>query len=911
MSGGGADGGGGAKGLALAGYRVVDLSWVRAGPWAARILGTLGADVIKVEWPAPGTVHHQDRCTTAGMPEDARPSVNGNHWFSEKHADKRSVTLNLRRERGRGLLRRLLAVSDAVVENYSSGVMRRWGLGYGQLREINPGLVYVSMSGLGHAGRDHGYRTYGPSAQALAGLTHASGLPGEPPAGWGWSYLDDTGGVFGAIAVAGALYRRRRSGRGQHVDLSQVGLGIGLAGAAVLDATANGRPARREGFPPGNRARWPGAPPFDACRGPAAAPHNAYRTAPGGYNDWCAVVCRDDREWRALAAVMGGPAWAADARFATLAGRLERQEELDARIGDWTRTLGKYELAERCQAAGVPAMPVQSNEDRVERDPQLRHRGLFARLPHPVLGEMGYQNLPWRSSHAATAARRAGPLLGEHNREVFCGLLGLGEDELRAGYADGTLWPADLPPEPYLLADPPAGAGPPVPPPAAPAPPPPRGAGAPGGARGADGPPAAADAGAGAPRGPFAGLRVVELAGERGQWCGRLLAELGADVIKVEPPGGCPERDEGPFWRDEPHRERSLAFWHCNWGKRGVTLDPGAPDGAALFRRLVRSADVLLETTPPGWLAERGLAPESLRAADPRLIHCALTPFGQDGPWRDFETTDLVHFAAGGQMASSGYDADDLPDAPPIAPGGGNAWRTGGHYALLAIAAALLQRDAGGEGQYLDASIHDACALTTEMAVPIYFATRRVLRRQTGRHAAWSLDRPRTQFRCADGRYVNAMFNQRLSPARLRDIAEWLDRYGAAADLLDERFRDQQTVIEEQEHISDVLRAFFPRITAEEAYRGAQARGLAWGAVRSIDEILADPHWEDRGYWADVEIPELGVRVRDSGPWAIWSESPLSVARRAPLAGEHNAEVYGALGLAPAELEALRAAGAI
>ena len=415
-----------------------------------------------MEWPQRGTVHHQDRVTTIGMLEDAVPSMNGNHWFVEKHMDKRSVTMNMRDERGQELLKRLLAVSDAVLENFTSRVLQNWGLGYEQMRELNPGLVYVSMSGLGHQGRDHSYRTFGPSAQALSGLTAISGLPGEPPAGWGWSYLDDTSGIFGAIAIVSALRQRKRTGRGQHIDLSQVGLGIGLAGSAILDATVNGRPSRREGLParqPRALARHAAAAQLPRChRRPAQRlPHRGRRLQ---------RLVRHRLPRRRRLAVARGPDPGNQHGLAGVGRRCAlRQPRRAARAPGGARRAHRgvdpdprqVRAAERCQAAGVPAMPVQSNEDRVEHDPQLRHRGLFAHHSHPVLGEKGYQNLPWQSSAIETTAMRRAPLAGEHNREVLCGLLGLSEDELRAGYDDGWLWPPSEPLEPYLFGDEAAG----------------------------------------------------------------------------------------------------------------------------------------------------------------------------------------------------------------------------------------------------------------------------------------------------------------------------------------------------------------------------------------------------------------------------------------------------------------------
>jgi len=169
--------------------------------------------------------------------------------------------------------------------------------------------------------------------------------------------------------------------------------------------------------------------------------------------------------------------------------------------------------------------------------------------------------------------------------------------------------------------------------------------------------------------GPLAGLRILELADEKGQFCGKLLADLSADVVKIEPPGGEPTRHVGPFLDDIPHPERSLSFWYYNTSKRGITLNLETADGRELFRRLAATSDVILETFRPGFLASQGLDYESLRKQNPGLILCALTPFGQTGPWRGYLSSDLLHMAAGGEMASSGYDEADVPDAPPIAPG--------------------------------------------------------------------------------------------------------------------------------------------------------------------------------------------------------------------------------------------------
>jgi len=430
---------------ALDNIRVVDFSWVRAGPWATRWLGALGAEIIKIEWPETERGRLPSSTTPPGM--DVNLNTSGN--FNDTNVNKKSLTLNVRSAKGLEIVKRLIAISDIVIENFSSRVLQNWGLGYDELCRIKPDIVYVSMSGYGHTGRNHTYTTFGPVAQAASGLTHLSGLPDRPPAGWGWSYMDDTGGMYGAMCALTGLYHRNMTGKGQHIDQAQMISSVPLNGPSLLDFTVNGRGATRPGFPPGNRAHWPGTPLLHNYRGLIVAPHNAYRTAPGGYNDWCVIVCHTDDEWRRLVRAMGAPAWANAEKFATTEGRLAHQEELDAHLEAWTMTLGKYAVTERCQAERVRAMPVQSAEDRVENDPQLRHRGMYQPLEHPALGTRKVQNAPFTLSETPVFNHRSSPLIGEHTRDIVEGLLGYTHDDLRAGYADGTFWPTKRPKFPY------------------------------------------------------------------------------------------------------------------------------------------------------------------------------------------------------------------------------------------------------------------------------------------------------------------------------------------------------------------------------------------------------------------------------------------------------------------------------
>jgi crotonobetainyl-CoA:carnitine CoA-transferase CaiB-like acyl-CoA transferase len=398
--------------LPLDGVRVCDLTWIIAGPTATRVLADFGAEVIRVE-------HGQavDAIRLGRPLVGDTPTLNNSGFFNYFNRNKKSILLNARHPMGMDLLKRLIAESDVVVENFSSGIMESWGLDYPQLKEIREDIIYCSISGFGHSGRDKAFTTWGPTAQALSGLTYMSGLPGKPPAGWGYSYMDHTAGYNGAIAIMAALHHRNRTGEGQHIDISQVEAGIVLTGPAVLDATVNGRSWRREGNPPGNRA-WE----------PRVAPHNTYACA--GEDRWIAIAVMNDAEWLALVRAMDDPDWAHEERFDTVEGRLADQDELDARIEAWTSELVDYEAMEILQAAGVRAGVVQKASDRFERDPQLASRDWWHVLPHDELGDTEYDGITPKLTATPGTLRTASPLLGAHTREVLAEVLGMSEAEI-------------------------------------------------------------------------------------------------------------------------------------------------------------------------------------------------------------------------------------------------------------------------------------------------------------------------------------------------------------------------------------------------------------------------------------------------------------------------------------------------
>jgi crotonobetainyl-CoA:carnitine CoA-transferase CaiB-like acyl-CoA transferase len=382
---------------------------------------------------------------------------------------------------------------------------------------------------------------------------------------------------------------------------------------------------------------------------------------------------------------------------------------------------------------------------------------------------------------------------------------------------------------------------------------------------------------------PYTRLRVVELATDpAGELTGLQLVHLGADVIKVEPPGGAPSRHVGPFAGDVPDPEGSVAFWYYNGGKRSVELDLDRQDDRAAFDRLVAAADVLVITLQPRDLRRLGIDLDVYVAAHPSLIVVSITPFGLTGPWSDYLASDLVALATSGLLITSGYDDHSTP---PIRPGGDQAYHTAASFAHIAVLLALHQRCSSGAGALLDLSIQEAAGVTVELANPYWFYPRGLVQRQTCRHAQPVPTQPAI-FKCGDGRWV--YFALILADEKpWRALVEWLDSEHLAADLTDPVYDDLVHRQVNFHHVQGVVEAFFLLHDSAYVYHEGQRRGLPIGVLNAPEDLYDDEHLRARDYFVDVEQPAFGPMPK---PVAAYRFSAIDtvVPQPAPRLGEHD-----------------------
>jgi benzylsuccinate CoA-transferase BbsE subunit len=405
--------------------------------------------------------------------------------------------------------------------------------------------------------------------------------------------------------------------------------------------------------------------------------------------------------------------------------------------------------------------------------------------------------------------------------------------------------------------------------------------------------------------------RVLDLTDEKGFFCGKLLGDLGAEVIKIERPDGDPARNIGPFYHDEVDPEKSLFWFAFNTNKKGITLDIETNDGKEIFKRLVKSADFLIESFPPGYMEKLGLNYSALEKINPGIIMVSITPFGQTGPYKNYKAPDIVAWAMGGEMYISGNS-----DRPPIRISHhSHAYIHAGSEAAVGALAALHYRHMTGEGQQIDVSIEEVVTRVSHQATTIPYDTNGMIARRGGQMPGAT--RPvKNQWECKDG-YIFFMFWGGVLGNRYNmPLIKWMKEEGYEVSYLEEKdwlyFNWGVATDEEFDKIAGPTSAFFMTHTKAELLDGAVRHNFPLYPTDTTADTIKNVQLNARGFWVDVEHPELGTTIKYPGAFVNASEMPPKIKFRAPLIGEHNRQIYQQeLGVPEEELLILKQAGVI
>jgi crotonobetainyl-CoA:carnitine CoA-transferase CaiB-like acyl-CoA transferase len=392
------------------------------------------------------------------------------------------------------------------------------------------------------------------------------------------------------------------------------------------------------------------------------------------------------------------------------------------------------------------------------------------------------------------------------------------------------------------------------------------------------------------------GLQVLDLADEKASFCSKLLADLGARVIKVERPGGDPSRKIGPFLEDSPNPEKGLFFFHNNTNKLGITLNLEHDNGKEIFFKLLRKTDVVVETSPD-YLRQNGLGFDVLHIENIGLIHVSVTGFGGNGPRSHYKSCDLVASAFGGQMYVTG-----APSTAPLRPFGGQSYYSASLFATVGILLALRKRAQTGKGEHIDISLEEATVSSLDHVMVRYFYENTIAKRLGGvywNHSSCILP-------CKDGHVLLTPFQQ------WETLIEWMGNEGMAEDLADKKYREERYCLAHADHILRVLEQWTRTHTARDLFESAQLMRFPWAPIQPLEEVLNNPQLKARGFFVDVEHPELRRSILYPGSPYKSSNSPMDRWKRAPLVGEDNVAIYqGELDLSDEELQRLFALGVI
>ena len=400
----------------LEGLKVLDFCWVAMGPMTTKYLAEYGATVVRVE-----SAKRPETLRTAAPFKDGVSGINRSGYFANNNPNKYGITIDMRHPRAKDLILRVIPWADLVTENFTPGTMESWGLGYREIKKVNPGIIMLSASMLGRGGPLERQPGFGPVLASLAGMTHITGWPDRDPVNPYGAYTDFVVPRFAVAAILAALDYRRRTGEGTHLDISQLETSIHFSAPFILDYAVNGREQDRMGN-----------------RDPGAAPHGVYPCK--GEDRWITIACTTDAEWQALCRVMDptGQGEVHTESYSTLRGRKSDEDDLDRIIGEWTKEWDAGKLMDALQSAGVPAGVVNDSRDLFE-DAQLTHREHFKYLDHPEIGPYASEGSEFNLSRTPGSLDRPAPLIGQHTEYVLKDIFGLSDDDYRALKNEGVL----------------------------------------------------------------------------------------------------------------------------------------------------------------------------------------------------------------------------------------------------------------------------------------------------------------------------------------------------------------------------------------------------------------------------------------------------------------------------------------
>ena len=392
--------------LPLAGVRIIDFTWVGAGPYTTKILADAGAEVIKIE-----SSKRPDVLRFVSPFKDGVKGINRSGYFANRNTSKKSFQLDMRQEESKTIIKELVKTADIVSNSFTAGTMEKWGLGYDVLKEVKEDIIFISMPMQGTTGPHKDFSGFGAMMNALIGLNHLTGLPDREPIGTGTNYPDHIPNpTHGAFAILSALRYRNMAGKGQYVELAQTESALGVLAVAVMEAANNGTSPKRKG----NFVDY-------------AAPNGAYSCK--GNDEWCVISCKTEEQWDAFVKVTGINDLFNIQKFATIDDRKRNVSQLDEIISTWTQQYTPKEVMHKLQQAGVPSGVIQSAKNLIDEDSHLKYRNHFVELEHPEMGKTLYNNAPFRLSETPINIQSPAPILGADTESVCKNILKMSDEE--------------------------------------------------------------------------------------------------------------------------------------------------------------------------------------------------------------------------------------------------------------------------------------------------------------------------------------------------------------------------------------------------------------------------------------------------------------------------------------------------